>query len=202
MDGCQLVPDGCSTMCVRNCFPNLLASPLGTYYKAFPHLLAELHSAHLATLQGCYNLAHIACTTHLHCYLPHTYMSHPRPRPCHTHTYVSTCTHTHMHTHMHAHTHTHTHTHRLSLYHCSIGFLYTSVCTHTHTHTYTHTHTEAWLVPLAVFLFLTLFLQSVYVHKCMYTPVCTHTHAHTHTHTHTHTHAHTHTHTHTFAYCA
>ena len=140
MDGCQLVPDGCSTMCVRNFFPNLLASPLGTYYKAFPHLHAELHSchAHLATLQGCYNLAHIACTTHLHCYLPHTCMSHPRPRPCHTHTYVSTCTHTHMHTHMHAHTHTNTHTQTelVPLQH----WVLVHICMHTHTHTHTDTH--------------------------------------------------------------
>ena len=111
--------------------------PIVAYYKAFPHLLAELHSCHThsATLQGCYNLAHIALRTCIvTCHHLPTVLLHTQTRPHHTHT---------------PHT-PHTQTELVPF--AAVGFLFltlflqcvhvhecTRLCAHTHTHTHTHT---------------------------------------------------------------
>ena len=150
---------------------------------AFPHSLAELHSCHAysATLQECYNLAHIACEHALRTCIV----------TCHTPTY---CTFVHTntptpHTHTHTHTHSHTHTHK----HANA----THTLKHTHTiHTHTRIHRDWGCTTCSDFgfLFLTLFSfsRNVHVHEC--THLCPHTCTHTYMHTHTHTHTHMHTH--------
>ena len=77
---------------------------------------------------------------------------------------------------------------------------FTHLCAHTHTHTHIHVHTHHtrthtdWACITCNdfgFLFLTLFSQSIHVHKCTHLCARACTRAHTHTHTHIHTHTHT-----------
>ena len=129
---------------------------------------------------------------------------------------VHTCAHTHIHTH----THTHTVTQRglvplavtlvlISHTKCTCAWMYTPVhthMTHTYMHTHTHTHTD-WACTTCSdigLLFLTLYLQSMYMCKktlahCYvnspYTIFITNTYTHIHTHTHMCTHTRTCTHT-------
>ena len=121
----------------KDFIPYSLASSFDThpsfvvYYKAFPHVLAKLHSCHVhsATLQG-------IAITQFSAHIAHESALRPCIVTCHTPTYCTfvhlyICTHkhahaTHIHTHIHAYTHAPTHT-------CM------HLCTHTQKHTHTHT---------------------------------------------------------------